>query len=420
MREPAGSPSSRAGSVPASSPSTATTTVPVTPASTATTTSDVLVVGLGIIGAVAAWRALRAGLTVTCLDPAPGSGATYAAAGMLAPVTEASFGEDALTRLCVASAARWSGFAADLEDATGLATGWQACGTLAVAYDQADAAQGRRLAELHRALGLASEELTVSEARIQEPFLGGRLSGAYRVAGDHQVDPRATHAALLAALAAPGSRGSATVVRERAARLLRSPSGAVVGAVDEAGGTHHAGLVVLAAGAASGTLLDDVPEVPLPTRPVMGETIRLDARGTGFGLRHVVRGTVQMRPVYVVPRPGGEVVVGATSEERHDDRVPTAGGVHALLRDARALVPGIDELAFREVTARARPGTPDNLPIIGSTAVPGLAVATGHYRNGVLLTPLTADLLDDLFTGSATPPPASVDPRRFDLAGALR
>ncbi|MEP7766078.1 glycine oxidase ThiO [Sanguibacter sp. 25GB23B1] len=389
----------------------------------AATVSDVLVLGGGIIGAVATWRASCLGLSVTCLDPYPGSGATWAAAGMLAPVTEASFGEPELAALCVDSAARWPAFAAELEQASGLDVGLAACGTLAVSYDQGDAQEADRLHALHRGLGLASERLSLAEARGREPFLGSRLSGAFWVSGDHQVDPRATHRALMAVVdGRPGMRSR--VVRSAAVRLVRSATGDVVGAVDENGATHSAGLVVLAAGARSADLLGGVPEVVVPTRAVRGQSIRLDARGVpGFGLRHVVRGTVQMRPVYVVPRPGGEVVVGATSEERTDSLTP-AGSVYALLRDARALVPGIDELDFHEVTTGQRPGTPDNLPIIGRTAVPGLAVATGHYRNGVLLAPLTAAALDGLLAGEETPAPdlpaalASVDPLRFSLVGA--
>lgn len=393
----------------------------------ATTVSDVLVVGGGVIGAVATWRASCLGLSVTCLDPSPGSGATWAAAGMLAPVTEASFGEPDLTALCVDSAARWPAFAAELEQASGLDVGLVASGTLSVSYDQGDAQEAERLDALRVALGLASERLTLREAREREPFLGGRLSGAHWVSGDHQVDPRATHRALMAVVdGRPGMRSR--VVRSAAVRLVRSAAGDVVGAVDADGATHSAGLVVLAAGARSAELLGAVPEVAVPTRAVRGQSVRLDARGVpGFRLRHVVRGTVQMRPVYVVPRPGGEVVVGATSEERTDTLTP-AGSVYGLLRDARALVPGVDELDFREVTTGQRPGTPDNLPIIGRTAVPGLAVATGHYRNGVLLAPLTAAALDVLLAGDALPDGgsspgdlpaalASADPLRFSHAG---
>lgn len=364
---------------------------------------DVVVVGGGIVGLAVAWRAARAGMTVTVLDPAPGAGATHAAAGMLAPVTEADFGEEAALRLHLAAAAAWPAFAADLRAATGADVGLRTAGTLTLAYDAGDLALLRRVLALHAAHGLASHELTVADARRREPYLGPRVAGAAWAPADHAVDPRATHAALLAALggrdaADAGSATGARVVRASATRLALD-AGRLVGVHDDAGRLHPAGAVVVAAGWQSGALLADVPGIVVPTRPVKGQTLRLDA-GPDLALEHVVRGLVQGRPVYVVPRdpePAGpraghrEVVVGATTEENPDDRRATAGGVFALLRDARALLPGIDEAALVEVTPRARPATPDNLPLVGPTDVPGLHLATGHGRNGILLAPLTAD-----------------------------
>ena len=377
---------------------------------------DVVVVGGGIVGLAVAWCAARAGLTVTVLDPAPGDGATHAAAGMLAPVTEADFGEDDALRLHLAAAAAWPGFAADLHAATGADVGLRTAGTLTLAYDADDLALVRRVLALHAAHGLASHELTVADARRREPYLGPRVAGAAWAPADHAVDPRATHAALLAALDAPGT-GSGTavravVVRAAATRVARDAAGRAVGVHDDAGHLHAAGAVVVAAGWESGALLADVPGVVVPTRPVKGQTLRLDA-GPDLALEHVVRGVVQGRPVYVVPRAPvsdgpraghREVVVGATTEENPDDRRATAGGVFALLRDARALLPGIDEAALVDVTPRARPATPDNLPLVGPTSVPGLHVATGHGRNGVLLAPLTAEAVVAGLTGDGLPP----------------
>ncbi|PJJ77182.1 glycine oxidase [Sediminihabitans luteus] len=373
-----------------------------------------LVVGGGIVGMTAAWRAARAGLTVTVLDPAPGDGATHAAAGMLAAVTEADFGEERLARLNVDSALRWPGFAADLERESGLPVGLVRTGTLTVAYDADDAAEVRRLVDLQRGWGLDAQPCTVAEARRRSPLLGP-VAGAVWVPDDHQVDPRATHRALHRAVTAHGG----TVVRRAATRLVRGfDGGPVVGAVDDAGHVWHAGVVVLAAGDRSPALLRDLPEVHAPVRPVKGLTLRLDAE-PWFDLDHVVRGRVQGRPVYVVPRaprPDGtrEVVVGATSDEKPDDRRAEAGGVFALLRDARAVLPALDELALVEVTPRVRPTSPDNLPYLGESGVAGLVLATGHHRNGVLLAPVTAAAVDAVLTGS--PPPdavAAVDPARF-------
>lgn len=399
---------------------------------------DVVVVGGGIVGLAVAWRAARAGLTVTVLDPSPGDGATHAAAGMLAPVTEADFGEDDALRLHLAAAAAWPGFADDLHAATGADVGLRTAGTLTLAYDADDLALLRRVLALHAAHGLASHELTVADARRREPYLGPRVAGAAWAPADHAVDPRATHAALLGALGGSDGAGTvpgagsrtaahAVVVRASATRVALDPAGRVVGVHDDAGLLHAAGAVVVAAGWESGALLADVPGVVVPTRPVKGQTLRLDA-GPDLALEHVVRGVVQGRPVYVVPRdpvPDGqghgcaghrEVVVGATTEENPDDRRATAGGVFALLRDARALLPGIDEAALVDVTPRARPATPDNLPLVGPSHVPGLHLATGHGRNGILLAPLTADAVVAGLTGTPLPAgvAAALSPTRTD------
>lgn len=383
--------------------------------------SDVLVVGGGVVGLTAAWRALVAGLSVTVLDPNAGSGATRAAAGMLAPVSEAEFGEDALARLNVASAALWPAFARELGTAAGSDLGYAASGTLSVAYDAADARRGRDLLGLQRRWGLDAEEVTVADARVRLPLLGPHVSAAFWAPGDHQVDPRALTWALRSVLLGPTGAGSRSgtasrgrLVATAAVSLVRDRHGAVVGATDSDGTTHTAGLVVLAAGAASAWVAREVHEVAVPVRGVLGTSLRLDARDAPwFRDLPVLRGTVQQRPVYVVARPSGEVVVGATSDEGRDGTQTRSGDVFALLRDARALVPGLDELPFVEATTRARPATPDHLPLIGRTAVPGLVLATGHHRNGVLQVPATAAVLDAVLAGDPVPVELRVaDPAR--------
>jgi glycine oxidase len=371
---------------------------------------DVLVVGGGIIGLTAAWRALEAGASVVVLDPAPGDGATHAAAGMLAPVMEAGFGEPGQARLGTASLALWPAFAEALERAAGLppgAVGLETLGTLALAYDSDDLVAMRRMLALHRERGLGSAEIPPDEARHREPAVGQRVAGAAWVPRDHRVDPRAVHGALTAVVAARG-----TIVR-RAAVSLTWVDGGVVGAVDEAGAEYGAGTVVLAAGHASGTLFAGAP-----TRPVPGTTLRLDA-AADRAPAVVVRGTVQGRPVYAVPRalrPDGrrQVVVGATSDEREDDHLTRAGDVFALLRDARALLPGLDDAVLVETTTRSRPGSPDNAPLLG-WAADGLCLATGHHRNGVLLTPLTAAAVDRAL-GAGDDPAWSTEPAAVGAA----
>jgi len=375
--------------------------------------ADVVVVGCGIIGASVAWRAATTGRSVTVLDPDPGDGATHAAAGMLAPVSEATFGEYPLLRLNVASNEMWPAFAAELEAETGVPVGLRRTGTLGVAYDDGDRRRLLRMLALQQEWGLRAEEITVAQAREREPLLGPRVAGATWVSGDHQVDPRAVSRALGQGLAQRG----VDVVRRRAAELVCSADGSRVrGVRDETGALYAADDVVLAAGWATRDLVHGMGPASVPTRPVKGQVVRLgrSASARTPQASHVVRGLVQDRSVYVVPRANGELVVGASSEEQPDDREITAGATFALLRDARALVPGIDELAVTDMTARARPGSPDNLPIIGPVGPPGLVVATGHYRDGILLAPLTAEAVCAVLDGE---PPVTdlgaADPNRF-------
>ncbi|MET7380122.1 glycine oxidase ThiO [Streptomyces sp. NPDC005526] len=376
-------------------------------------TADVLVVGGGIIGLVTAWRAAQRGLTAAVVDPEPGGGAAQVAAGMLAAVTELHHGEQTLLGLNLASARRYPDFAAELTELTGLDLGYRRCGTLAVALDADDRAHLRELHALQRRSGLDSEWLSGRECRRLEPMLAPGVRGGLRVDGDHQVDPRRLARALVTACERAGvvfHRAWAerlTVVRDRAAGcVLRD--GTVLGA----------GHVVLAAGSLSGRLAGVPDDVLPPVRPVKGQVLRLTVpkRYAPF-LSRTVRAVVRGGQVYLVPRLNGELVVGATSEELGWDTTVTAGGVYELLRDAHELVPGITELPLTETRAGLRPGSPDNAPLLGPTDLDGLLLATGHYRNGVLLTPVTGDALAHaLVTGDLPDDARPFSPRRFRAA----
>jgi glycine oxidase len=347
------------------------------------TTSDVAVVGGGIIGAAVAWRLATAGATVTVVDPAPGYGATRAAAGMLAPVTELHYGEERLLRLNLASARRYPDFVAELEAATGADVGYRRAGTVVAAWDVADLAALRDLVGLHASLGLTSQLLTARELRALEPAITPGLPGGLFAADDHAVDARRLHAALLDASAAKG----VCVERQRAV----SVGGGTVTLAD--GTLLTADTVVVTAGVYSAGLDGLPPAAIAGLRPVKGQTLRL--RSARPVLDHVLRGSVRGVPVYLVPRADGELVVGASSEEAGYDDRPRAGAVYDLMRDAQLLLPAVLEMELVEVCTGLRPATPDNAPIIGTVA-PGLVVATGHYRNGVLLAPITADAVADL------------------------
>lgn len=326
------------------------------------------VLGAGIVGLACAAELVSRGHDVTVIDRAPGSGASHAAAGMLSPAGEAWHGESALHALCVASARWWPSYAAKL------AVPLHDTGTLLVGIDAGDRQEVERQAALLASHGEDVEVLDGRQARALEPALG-RVTAAAVLAQDRAVDPRAVVASLLASL---GPRVVAHAPAE--------PPDATVFATGARLPAPYAHLV----------------------RGVRGEILRL---GGDVGLGRVVRGWVRGEPVYVVPRPGGEIVVGATSEEHDGPPVVTAGGVRRLLAAATELVPGLDRAELREALARDRPGTPDNRPLVGPTGGPGVFLAAGHFRHGVLLAPLTARLLADAVDGAAPDP--ALDPRRF-------
>ncbi|MFD7865983.1 glycine oxidase ThiO [Streptomyces sp. NPDC057682] len=377
--------------------------------------SDVLVIGGGVIGLVTAWRAAQRGLSVVVADPDPGGGAARVAAGMLAAVTELHYGEEMLLGLNLASAARYPAFAAELEEASGQDIGFRACGTLAVAMDADDRAHLRELHALQRRSGLASEWLSGRECRRLEPMLAPGVRGGLRVDGDHQVDPRRLAAALLTAC----ERAGVVLVRATAERLAVTGDRAT-GAVLADGTRLDAAQVVLAAGSLSGRLAGVPEHVLPPVRPVKGQVLRLTVPPAYAPfLSRTVRAVVRGSHVYLVPRENGELVVGATSEEMGWDTTVTAGGVYELLRDAHELVPGLTELPLTETLAGLRPASPDNAPLLGRTALPGLHLATGHHRNGVLLTPVTGDAMAALLADGELPEAARpFSPGRFAPAAA--
>lgn len=379
---------------------------------------DVAVIGAGIVGLGIAWTLLRSGRRVTLIDPAPAQGATFAAAGMLAPVSEYHYQEEDLLTLTLESAALWEEFAAPF----GPAGGHRTTPTLVVGFDAADRAALADLQAAQQAHGLEVQAVSLREARRMEPLLSPQLSGAFLTPGDHQVDPRMLHAAMLEAF----RRHGGTVLTERADGLQwasdddgGSSADRVAGVLLASGGVVLAGEVVVANGLASPGLRGLPEGLELPIRPVHGDILRLRVpeRLRPF-LSATVRGSVRGIPVYLVPREDGTVVIGATQREDGQAGV-SAGGVHQLLRDAQQLVPAVAELELEEITARARPGTPDNAPLLGRVGaagggeVAGLVIATGFFRHGVLLTPVAARAVLDLLKGHGDGRWAAFRPDRF-------
>jgi glycine oxidase len=357
---------------------------------------DVAVVGAGVIGLAVAWRLAQRGLKVTVLErgPEPARQTSSVAAGMLAPISEALATELPLMRLGLASVRAYPEFVAELTELTGMDTGYLRCGTLLVARDGDEAeALGRELA-LRERFGLGVQRLRASEARRLEPALAPALRLALDVADDHAIDPRKLTAALAHALTATAGGQLRT---DAAVAEVTIGAGDRVTGVQLAGSGEHiqAEHVVIAAGVWSDQL-DGLPDhARVPVHPVKGQILRLhDPSGPGL-LTRVVRFTGG----YLVPRGDGRYVLGATMEERGFDRTVTAGAVFELLRDAFELVPSVTELVIDELSAGLRPATRDNGPALGRGALPGLHWATGHFRHGILLAPITAQILADQLTG---------------------
>lgn len=343
---------------------------------------DVVVVGGGIIGLAVAWRARARGADVTVLD-AGETGAWSVAAGMLAPVTEAEHGDEPHLALGLESAARWPAFADEL------GVGLREKGTLVVARDRDEAEALDRLHRFRATLGLEAQRLRPTAARRLEPALAPTVRLALDVPGDRAVDPRAVVRAL---------RERLPVRAGRVSELLHDGD-RVTGVRLDGAETLGAGQVLLAAGAWTGAVAGLPEHARIPVRPVKGQVLRLrDPRGPGL-----VERCVRTLAAYLVPRDDGRYVLGATMEERGWDAAATAGGVFELLRDLSEVVPGVLELELEEVGVGFRPGTPDNVPVLGAGALQGLVWAMGHWRNGVLLTPATADAVAGVLVGESLP-----------------
>jgi glycine oxidase len=371
--------------------------------------TDVAVVGGGIIGLAVAWCASQRDMDVTVLERGrAGEGASRVAAGMLAPVSEVEFGAGGrrLLELGLRSADLWPRFAAELEQLTGRQLGLSESGALLVAVDDDEAAELERQISLRESLGMRARRLRPSDARGLEPALAPVIRLALEIPDDRAVDPRAAVAALRSACASSGVK-----IREGAPVAGLLFEGGRIGGVELAGGERlTADRVVAAAGAWTSSLPGLPAGVGVPVRPVKGQTLRLrDPSGPGLLRRPLRSGSS-----YLVPRADGRYVLGGTVEERGFDDAPTVLAAYELLRDARELVPGVSELEIEELCVGLRPGTPDNLPAIGEGAAEGLVWATGHFRNGILLAPLTGELVAALLAGERP------DERSLEICSPLR
>jgi glycine oxidase len=344
----------------------------------------VAIIGAGVVGLGIAWRlAGRASVAVFDRGKA-GAGASHAAAGMLAACCEAEPGEEALVALGRESQALWPSFAEELARTSGVDVELRTEGTLVVALTADDQGElAHRLEFQRQKLDLPLEWLSAAATRAKEPHLAGKLAGAVFSPQDHQVDNRKLVQALRIAAEAAG----VTIHEHRPVKEIAVQGGRATGVIFEDGAKETADIVVLAAGAWSRSIAGLPPDRRPPVRPVKGQMLALRMDPKAPLLTHVLWAP----GAYLVPRRDGRLIVGGTVEEKGFDATITAGGVMALLDAAWRAVPAVEELPIDEIWVGHRPGSRDDAPILGLGPLEGLFYATGHHRNGILLTPITAD-----------------------------
>jgi len=349
---------------------------------------DVVVAGGGIIGGAVAFRLAQEKLRVALLDgQTPGREASWAAAGMLSPAPDSP---EAIPLVLFgrASLALYPEFIAELEEITGRQTGYRREGTIEVLFSSGAERELSTLIALHRALGLAAEPLPVDEARRMEPALGREARAAALLPEEASVDNRALTGAVLAAAAAAGVE---LLANTKVTRLLRDGSRCT--GVVAAGQTIAAGHVVLAAGAFSGGIEGVAPAVTL--RPVRGQMVALS--NSAARLRRVLR----CDRGYIVPRDDATpqfLVAGSTLENAGFEKRVTPRGLEKIFSAVQELVPGLASAEVVDTWSGLRPDTPDHLPLLGPGELDGLTFATGHYRSGILLAPMTAKLVREWVT----------------------
>jgi len=369
---------------------------------------EIIVVGAGVVGLSTAFALSRRGHAVTVFDPFPGRGASFVAAGLIAPMTEANHGEESLVALSVEAARRWPEHADEIESHTPYHVGLNESGTLLVALDSNDRARIRSMLPLYEALGLAAEWHGSGSVRVKEPLLAPTVRGGLEGPNDIQVDNRR----LLSALTDVLKRAGVNIVRERVVSVRSSGTQAT--GVETTRQIYNAGSIILCAGYDIAGIEGLPVHDEINIRPVKGQILRLYQRDARLRLHYNVRALVAGSAIYIVPRSSGKVVVGATVEEQGVSFSTTAGAAYSLLRDAISVVPAIAEAEIEGFEVGLRPATRDNAPIIGPASLEGLVYALGGYRHGVLLSPLVADCIAELIDSGAMPEIAwPFSPERF-------
>jgi glycine oxidase len=368
--------------------------------------SDVLIIGAGAAGLSVALAVARRGGSVTVLDrTGPGAGASSTAAGVLGVQGEIE-ADCPLGRLCVASLRRYPAWAADLTARTGIDVGLRASGGLWIAFDAAEVDGAAARAAWAAPLGMPVDRIDAAAARAIEPALAPDIAGAARFAGDARLDPPA----LVKALQVAAAREGVAIRAGALARRVLVEDGAAAGVLLEDGAVVRAGAVVLAAGTWSG-LVEGAGLPATAVWPSRGQIVELLTEPPLLG------SIVYAPGCYLSPRDDGRVLIGSTLERVGFRPGVTAGAVQALLAAAIRAVPALAEASVNRTWSCFRPATPDELPLLGPSPIARLFLATGHFRNGIVLAPITGEILAAAIAGD--PPPVDVAPfAPARLAGA--
>jgi glycine oxidase len=346
---------------------------------------DAAIAGGGVIGGAIALELARAGLRVAIFErQQPGQEASWASAGILSPAPE-NPGMVALVPLGMASLALYPEFVAQIEEISGESTGFRPKGTIEALFSVDTKAELSTIIALHHGLGLKAEPLRAEDARELEPALSEDLEAAVLRPEEGSVDNRALMSAILEA----ARRSGAEIFSENGAKAIWREGNRCVGLVLQ-NEKVEAEWTIIAAGCFSATIEGIAPYAPV--RPAKGQMAAL--RSDDLKIERVL----WSEKIYLVPRNDGRILAGATVEYAGFDKRATAGGIEKILSAAIDLAPGLANARIEETWAGLRPDSPDHLPILGPTDIDGLLMATGHFRSGILLTPITARLVREWIT----------------------
>lgn len=350
---------------------------------------DTVIVGGGIIGGAIAFELAHAGQRVVLLDrQQPGLEASWAAAGMLAPGAE-TLDSVAVAPLGKASLELYPEFVRAIEAASGCSAQFEQKPGLQIYFGDSAETERAEFIALQRGLGLPAEEISVREARRMEPGLAPEIRAVARLPWEARVDNRLL---LHAVFAAAHNCGAEIRAGEAVTGLLRT-SDQCEGVRTTAGEIHAANVVICA-----GSFASQMPEVAryAPTTPVRGQMAALRPE------KPVVQHVLRSHRGYIVPRQDGRLICGSTAERVGYEKRVTPEGIEKILSAARELAPALQDATVIETWSGLRPDTPDHLPALGPTDIRGLWIAAGHYRNGILLTPITARTMREYVTTGRT------------------